>query len=158
MRNKVYEDLRIEGAKLMPGSYKNFAGRASKYNRAGARNFNVIIDDPEVANALREAGWNVKIRMPRDEGDSPTYFLGINVSFGNDYFRDPQIVRMTSKTRTELTEEDVAILDDDDILSADLVIRPHNSTDDNGENRVKGYLKEAWITVADSFSDKYSDR
>lgn len=155
--NKIYQDLRIENAKLMPGQYKNFGGRASKYNRAGARNFNVIIDDAAVADELRAQGWNVKIRQPRDEGDLPTFFLGVNVSFGNTYYKDPRVMRITRSTKLELDENNISILDDDDILSADLVIRPHNYTDDEGNNKVKGYLKEGYFSVAESFADKYVD-
>lgn len=146
----------IENANLMWGSYKNFSGRATKYNRQGARNFCLIIDDPAMANQMMEDGWNVKIRAPKSDDDVPTYYISVNVSYGNSYFGDPSIVRMTSTTKVELTEDTVGQLDEDEILSADVVIRPHRSTDDAGNTRIKGYLKEMYVHVQDSLADKYA--
>lgn len=151
-------NLIIENAQLMWGSYKNFSGRATKYNRAGARNFCLIIDNSEMANKMMEDGWNVKIRAPKTEDDIPvpTYYIAVNVSYGNAYFGDPKIVRMTSTTKVELTEETVGQLDEDEILYADVVIRPHRSIDDGGNARIKGYLKEMYVHVQDSLADKYA--
>ena len=45
----VNDNIQIENAKLLPGSFRNFRGEASQYNRAGNRNFCVVIDDPDNA-------------------------------------------------------------------------------------------------------------
>ena len=151
----IRKNFLLEHAQLMWGSYKNFSGRATKYNRQGVRNFCLIIPD-ELAPQMQEDGWNVKIKAPRDEGDAPIYYISVNVSYGNTYFGDPTVVRMTSTTRVELTEETIGQLDEDEILEADVLIRPHFSVGDNGETRIKGYLKEMYVTVQDSLADKYS--
>ena len=60
--------LQIDDARII---YRNFSGTGSKFNREGDRNFAVVIEDPELADALINEGWNVKIKPPRD-GDEAT--------------------------------------------------------------------------------------
>lgn len=52
---KVTELLKIEDAHIL---FRNFAGRETRYNRAGQRNFCVYIDDPETVQNLIADGWN----------------------------------------------------------------------------------------------------
>ncbi len=149
-----YRNLIIENAEFMRGSYKNFSGRKGQYNRSGQRSFCLVLT-PEMAEQLRAQGWNVRLRAPRDEGDSPVYYVSINVSYGNEYYGDPIVVRITNSTRVELTEATIGQLDEDEILTADVKIRPHVSMSDDGQRRVKGYLKEMYVTVEESLADKY---
>ena len=149
-----YRNLVIENADIMRGSYKNFSGRKGQYNRSGQRSFCLVLD-PEMAEKLRDQGWNVRLRAPKDEGDSPVYYVSINVSYGNEYYGDPIVVRITNNSRVELTEATIGQLDEDEIISVDVKIRPHVSTSDDGQRRVKGYLKEMYVTVEESLADKY---
>ena len=149
-----YRNLVIENADIMRGSYKNFSGRKGQYNRSGQRSFCLVLD-PETAEKLRDQGWNVRLRAPKDEGDSPVYYVSINVSYGNEYYGDPIVVRITNNSRVELTEATIGQLDEDEIISVDVKIRPHVSTSDDGQRRVKGYLKEMYVTVEESLADKY---
>ena len=61
--------------------WKNFSGEESRFNRAGDRNFNVVINDVDFADELKRLGWNVKEHEARDEGDDPYFTLACSVSY-----------------------------------------------------------------------------
>lgn len=145
--------LDIENARLI---FRNFAGEGTKYNRQGARNFCVVIEDENLVNALREEGWNVKVLRPREEGDEPTYYLKVNVNFGGA--RPPKVTLISGKVRTELTEETIASLDYADISNIDLTIAPYHYELASGETGISGYLKTMWVTIEqDPFASKYAE-
>lgn len=125
--------LQIDDARII---YRNFSGEGSKFNREGDRNFSLIIDDPDVADELVAQGWNVKIREPREEGDNPFIHLPVKIKF-ND--RGPRIYLITGDRRNELDEESVGILDNVDIISVDLDIRPYD-WEVNGKTGRTAYL------------------
>lgn len=112
--------LQIDDARIV---YRNFAGRGDKFNREGDRNFSVVIEDQEIADALIKEGWNVKIKPGRDEDEPPFMTLPVKVKF-ND--RGPNVYLISGSRKNELTEESVACLDDIDIASVDLDIRPYD--------------------------------
>ena len=125
--------LQIDDARII---YRNFSGEGSKFNREGDRNFSLIIDDPAIADELVAQGWNVKIREPREEEDNPFIHLPVKVKF-ND--RGPRIYLITGDRRNELDEESVGILDNVDIISVDLDIRPYD-WEVNGKTGRTAYL------------------
>lgn len=125
--------LQIDDARII---YRNFSGEGSKFNREGDRNFSLIIDDPAIVDELVAQGWNVKIREPREEGDNPFIHLPVKVKF-ND--RGPRIYLITGDRRNELDEESVGILDNVDIISVDLDIRPYD-WEVNGKTGRTAYL------------------
>lgn len=112
--------LQVNDARII---YRNFKGEGGKYNREGDRNFAMVIPNQELADELISRGWNVKIKAPREEGDDPFMYLPIKVKF-NDH--GPRIY-LTAGNHTNCLEEDiVAMLDDIDIRSVDLDIRPYD--------------------------------
>lgn len=131
--------LQIDNARII---FRNFRGEGSRYNRDGDRNFSVVIDDEDIANALQNdtnkygVGWNVKIRPPREEGDIPFMHLPVKVKF-ND--RGPGVHLTTGNRTVKLTEDTVDMLDEIDICSVNLDIRPYDN-EVNGKPFRTAYL------------------
>lgn len=125
--------LQIDNARI---THRNFSGEPSQFNREGDRNFSLIIDDEAIADKLAADGWNVKVKPPRDEDDSPFIFLPVKVKF-ND--RGPNAYLYSGRNIVELDEESISCLDDVDIVSVDLDIRPYN-WEVNGKTGRSAYL------------------
>ena len=143
--------LQIDDARII---YRNFSGVGSKFNREGDRNFAVYIPDEDMANELKERGWNVKIKPPREDGDDPFMFLPVKIKF-ND--RGPSVYLVTGNKKTPLNENTVSCLDDIDILSVDLDIRPYD-WDVNGKTGRTAYLQSIWGTQeVDRFASRLVD-
>lgn len=154
--------LQIDNARII---YRNFEGRGDKYNREGDRNFAVVIDGGTFTDAdgtrtvsaeeMTEIlindvnkygdGWNVKIKPPRDEDETPFMFLSVKVKF-ND--RGPTVVLKSGGNVRELNEDKVGMLDHIDIANCDLDIRPYDD-EFNGKSFRSAYLdgihvEQAW--------------
>ena len=143
--------LQIDNARII---YRNFAGAPSKFNREGDRNFAIIIEDQDIADALTEQGWNVKIKPPREEGDDPFMFLPVKVKF-ND--RGPRVYLQNSlggRNRVMLDEDTVGMLDHVDIINVDLDIRPFD-WEVQGKTGRTAYLQSICVTQeVDRFLDR----
>ena len=143
--------VQIDNARII---YRNFAGAPSKFNREGDRNFAIVIEDQDIADALTEQGWNVKIKPPREEGDDPFMFLPVKVKF-ND--RGPRVYLQNSlegRNRVMLDEDAVGMLDHVDIINVDLDIRPFD-WEVQGKTGRTAYLQYICVTQA---VDRFLDR
>lgn len=139
----------VEDATLI---FKNFAGHEDKYNRAGDRNFGVILPD-DVAAAMLADGWNVRYLQAREEGEEPTPYVQVAVSYKN---RPPRVVMITTTGRTNLTEEMVETLDYADIKTVDLIARGYD-WEVNGKSGTKAYLQSMFVTIQeDLLEQKYA--
>lgn len=147
------ENLTIENAQII---LRNFSGKESQYNRAGDRNFCVILEDHDIADKMAEDGWNVRISKPRQDDPQAerARYIQVKVSFQNI---PPKVVLVTKRSKVELNEDTIGSLDHADIVSADLVIRPYH-WEVNGKSGIKAYLKTMYITIEeDEFADKYAE-
>ena len=149
-KQRIEERPLFEGCRII---FRNFAGEQSQYNRAGDRNFCVIIEDLEEAKKLAADGWNVKYLPPLDDGEDETAYLPVAVSFKN---QPPTIVILSSRGRTRLDESTIDILDYAEIETVDLIVNPYN-WEVNGKSGVKAYVKSMYVTLReDALARKYS--
>ena len=144
--------LQIDEARI---THRNFSGRGDKYNREGDRNFSVIISDEEIKDALVEEGWNVKIRPPRDEDESPFMYLKVKIKF-ND--RGPNVYLASGKSMRRLNEDTIGILDNVDIDYVDMDIRPYD-WDVSGKQGRTAYLHSIKVVqrISDRFAENHND-
>lgn len=141
--------LEIENARIV---YRNFSGEGGKYNREGDRNFAVVIPDQEIADMLLDMGWNVKIKPPRDADDSPFMYLPVKIRY-ND--RGPAIYVVSGKNVKRVSQDSVSMLDEIDIQSVDMDLRPYD-WEVNGKTGRTAYLQAMnVIQNIDRFGAKY---
>ena len=137
--------LQIDDARII---FRNFRGEGGRFNKEGDRNFAVVIPNQEMAESLLNdmnqygAGWNVKIKAPREEGDDPFIYLPVKVKFNN---RGPVIYLESGSNRIKLTEDTISMLDEIDILSVDLDVRPYD-WEVNGKTGRTAYLQSIRVT------------
>lgn len=141
--------LIMENAKIR---FRNFAGRPDEYTREGDRSFALVIEDEDLANKLRDDGWNVKMRLPKEEGAEPWYYLKVKVNFEGI---PPKIVEVTSRNRVALNEDTVGILDTAELKSVDVEVSPYH-WEIGGRSGITAYLKTMYATIEeDPFAAKY---
>ena len=125
--------LRFDNARII---YRNFAGAKTDFNRAGARNFALIIESEELAQSMIADGWNVKMKPPRDENEDSFYYLPIKVNFNGN---GPYVVLSVRGIDTILDESNIDKLDKLNIDRIDLDVRA-GYYDVNGKKGVSAYL------------------
>lgn len=136
--------------------FRNFSGKEKTkdgrvVNAEGKRNFGAIID-ANMATKLKEDGWNVKMLMPREDGDEPAWYLPVAVEYSN---YPPNIYLISNGKSTRLDEGEVSLLDTAEIVNVDLVIRPY-AYETAMRSGVKAYAKNMYVTIAqDRFAAKY---
>lgn len=135
--------LTIENVRIV---YRNFSGRANRFNIEGVRNFHVVLE-PDIARKLEADGWNIKWPKPRDDGEERYPTLKVKVRFDN---YPPVVVLMTKKTRIELDEDSVGLLDTAEIENVDLRITGSYNELEIGWKGFTAYLSQIFVTLSDS--------
>lgn len=143
--------LQIDDARII---FKNFEGRGDKFNREGDRNFSLLIEDPNTADALIAEGWNVKIKPARDEDEGDFMRLPVKVKF-TEY--GPNVYLISNGRKVELDEESISCLDNIDIESVDMDLRPYD-WEVNGRTGRTAYLQSmAVVQRIDRFAERYAN-
>lgn len=121
-QNNRPKNLIINGGQILPGTFRNFSGVGTPMNHEGSRNFHVLLD-PESADALIEAGWNVK--WTKETPDRPSApFLKVNVKYYDGQGPDIDMVTINGGRITKVTEKTVGQLDRANIDHVDVNIYP----------------------------------
>lgn len=130
--------------------YRNFAGKAGQFNAKGDRNFCVILPDLLAAQMKRD-GWNVKTLNHQEEGGPKEFFVQVTISYRGG---TPKFTLIEwDGHRTELSEDELEILDRVDIEKVNLVIHPQAwaMKDRTG---IRGFLQS--ITIYEKSPEKIS--
>lgn len=150
--------LQINDARIC---FRNFKGEGSLYNNEGARNFSLVIPNEEIAEALRNdlneygVGWNVKIRAPREEGDMPFMHLPVKIKYTDR--SKPRVYLISGRNRVELNEDTIGMLDDIEIKSVDMDIRPYDGEGRFGPHRT-AYLQSIYVVQeVDRFAARFAE-
>ena len=142
----------IDGRQII---FKNFGGRGDKFNREGDRNFSLRIDDENTADALVKEGWNVRIKEGREDDEGPFMRLPIKVKFTN---YGPNVYLRTCDRVNELNEESIACLDNIEIDSVSMDVRPYD-WDVNGRTGRTAYLQSMEVVQRiDRFAARYANK
>ena len=149
--------LIVEDAQILPGSFRNFSGAPDQFNpNGGKRYFHFVIDDPEAAQQMREDGWNVKIRPPREEGDSPFCYLKVAIAFPRPgtKARPLDIGMFKPNGANKLDEDTIGLLDGAFITKANISIRPYH-WESAGNTGIAAYCQvlHAWVKEEHFASD-----
>lgn len=150
--------LQIDDARIC---FRNFRGEESAFNAKGNRNFSVVIPDMEIAEALLEnknkygVPWNVKIKAPREEGEAPFIHMQVKVKYTDR--SGPKVYLISGNNRVELDEETIGMLDDIDIRSVDMDIRPYDDEGRMGAFR-SAYLQTLYVVQnVDRFAARFAE-
>lgn len=148
MNDVYFENVRIQ--------FCNFAGRESKNNAKGKRNFQVVIEDEEFAKQLADDGWNVRMDKLDKEGNPYPPSLKVIVGYpeGLEHLW-PKVMVEQRGNKVYLTEDTIGTLDGMEIINVKaLEIRPGKQYDINGLTGYPAYLRKMRVEVApDMFCD-----
>ena len=153
----VNGDLSVENAVII---WTNFSGGPTKYNSVGGKRTFTLVLSEEIADALKDEGWNIKFREPKDPDDDPLIYTEIVVNMESAY--PPTVVLYSEfrgrKKANPLDSESIARLDSINIDNVDLIIHPY----EHGRTsafRVKGYARAIHVIQGQDgyFNGKYAD-
>jgi len=139
-------NITLEGAKLI---FRNFAGNPDDYNKQGGLRTTGVLIPNDLAEEMKEEGWNIKYLKPRDPQDEPQAFLTVKCKFGKI---KPTIYICTEHGKTLLDEDSVESIDYAEIRDVDIVIRPYEYE----PGCISAYIKTMYVNIVeDVFADKY---
>lgn len=121
--------------------FRDFTGEKNRYN--DDRTFCVVLED-ELAERMKEDGWNVKHLEPRNEDENGLYFISVKIDFDSKY--PPQVIKIENGRKQELNASTIGILNYARFKKVDVRFRPYNY-EVRGAAGVKAYLSSLWVTV-----------
>lgn len=160
--NKRDNILEFNDARIV---YRNFSGAPSKFNQNGERSFSIVIGNgfldgkemgsDEISDVLEADGWHVKRKPPVEEGEEPFNTLPVKVKFGAG--RNPAIYLDDGENIKLIDEDLVSMIDDLNVSSVDMDIRPYNWTMGNNSG-VTAYLQSMCVKfIPDRFARRMNN-
>lgn len=139
----------------------NFAGDPSA-DRFGSdkRRGNVIIPDPEMAQALFEAGFKVKQTKPRpgeEEDFEPTYYISVQLNYDSPW--PPEVYLVSPGAAPVLLNADsVGVVDKCYVMKVRVALNPY----ENPKTGIKSmYIRTMYVeqdVANDPFAHMYANR
>lgn len=141
-------NISIDNAQIR---FRNFTGEPTKFYKAGGkRTFSVILD-PDMADKLRDDGWNVKSWEP-EGADEPIYHLPVEISYK---IYPPKVWMISGNKKTMLQEDTISALQYAEFTKVQLIIRPY-CWEVNGKSGIKAYVKAMYVSIEeDEFEKEY---
>ena len=139
----------------------NFAGDPNEDKfRSSKRRGNIIIPDPDMALAIKDAGWNVKTTKPHpgeEEDFEPTYYISAMLNYDTKW--PPEVYLVSGNSEPVLLDADsVGIIDKCYVLRVRVALNPY-------ENRTTGiksmYIRTMYVeqdVAGDPFAHHYATR
>lgn len=151
LARKASNTIRLKDVRIM---WRNFAGEQNQYNAPGQRNF-VVFLTPEMGQAFREGGFNVKHLEPREPGEEGQDFVRVNVRLESN--TPPNIWLVNSKGKRKLTEDLLPMADMVDILTTDISVSRYERKWPDGRTTVTPYLQTIFIFLReDELEQEYA--
>ena len=139
----------------------NFSGDPERDSfGSDARQANLIIPDPAMAEELIAEGYNIKQTKPREgeeEGFEPRYFVSVKVNF--DSFNPPRIYLVSGDADPLLLdEESIDILDRCQVMNVNAILNPYENP---RTGRKSLYVRTMYVEQDiedDPFAQRYARR
>jgi len=148
---KWIDDVELEDIKIK-WAFSHFDGREDTFNALGDHNFQVILPD-DIAERLREEGWNVRTMDGYEEGDPPEHLLKVKISYK---YEPPKIYLIKGDRKLRADERDLADIRRDTCEQIDVIITPSRWVA-GGNSGITAFTKELYAKVMESrFSAKYA--
>lgn len=150
------EDLIVRDAHVI---FMKLSNTPDKFGDT-TRKFDLVIDDKDEAQQLIDAGWPVKIKVPKNTDYEPYHYLRCKMKFHDDtptVRYDPSVFVVDGKSKTKMTAQTVGLLDNERIKKIDLVLTPYAWENTNGSG-ITVYVKSMYVTVdTDPLAAEYAE-
>lgn len=153
MQVQFYEDeegqkINIKGAEILFGSFRNFAGAATKFTKPGDRYFNLAIPFDKIQQ-FADQGINVKFwRGSQDDEDDEPMPGFVKVKINYDFWKKPQIAVREGATGqwVDLQESAVGLLDKAEFDDVGLIIKIARGVTAGNQPYTSLYLRNGFFT------------
>lgn len=134
--------------------FSHFDGREAMFNEEGDHNFIIRIPEQR-ALRMQEAGWNVKQKEGREEGDPLEWHLKVKIGTKRGmpkifFVKGKRIIRV--EDARELADIRFSV-----VTNLDLIVQPSRWINGNRQG-ISAYVKEMYVEMnVSKFDEKYAE-